>query len=136
MVGAVSAAVDSLNVMSIGFRYQYEDSGSERSNRKRLGLLGKIRNVCPHITSLNPTLDDDGHQGASVHYALETHFGTMSYFCMMCGSEWSRARIDLLKHHLTQAFNNDPVGTIRNIHRDIDKTQKLIRKLNRRGGRP
>ena len=122
--------------MGIGFRYQYQDSGNERSKRKRMRLLGQIRNVCPHIYTLNRTSDDAGNPAVAVQYAFETFFGTVNYFCMMCGSTWSRHRIDLFQDELMTAIQHDFSGTTRDILERSKQTDKLIRKLNRLGGAP
>ena len=121
--------------MGIGFRYQYQDSGNERSKRKRLRLLGRIQNVCPHIT-LDRTSDDAGNPTMAVEYAFETFFGTMDYVCMMCYSTWSRHRIDLFKSKLMTAIQHDYSGATSDILERSKQTDKLIRKLNRLGGAP
>ena len=122
--------------MGIGFRYQYQDSGNERSKRKRLRLLGRIRNVCPHIHTLDPTTDDAGNPAIAVHYAFETFIGTMDYFCMMCHSRWSQHRIDLFQSKLMTAIQHDHSGATSDILERSKQTDKLIRKLNRLGGAP
>ena len=99
--------------MGIGFTYQYQDSGNERSKRKRMRLLGRIRNVCPHIHTLNRTSDDAGNPAVAVQYAFETFFGTLDYFCMMCGSQWSQHRIGLFQDELMTASQHDFSGTTR-----------------------
>lgn len=120
--------------MGIDLTYQYQDSGNLRSKRKRMRLLGKIRNVCPHIHSVNLTSGDNGIPAVAVQYAFETFYGTLDYFCMICYSRWSQHGIDLFQHDLMTANQHDLAGTTRDILERTKKAHKLIRKLNRLGG--
>ena len=60
----------------------------------------------------------------------------MDYVCMMCGSRWSRHRIDLFQSKLMTAIQDEYSGTIHDILERSKQTDKLIRKLNRLGGAP
>ncbi|MDE0288205.1 MAG: hypothetical protein OXM88_06440 [bacterium] len=122
--------------MGIDVTYRYQDSGNQRSKRKRMRLLGKIWNVCPHIHSVNLTSDDAGSPAVAVQYAFETFYGTLDYFCMICHSRWSQHRIDLFQHELMTVTQRDLSGTTRDILERTKKADKLIRKLNRLGGAP
>ena len=63
--------------------------------------------------TLHRTSDDAGNPAVAVQYAFETFFGTVNYFCMMCGSTWSRHRIDLFQDELMPAIQHDFSGTTR-----------------------
>lgn len=89
--------------MGVGFRYRLEDSGTERSKRKRMRLLGRARNVCPHIHSIDPA-GEAGNPDITIQFAVETVFGEMGYHCTMCGSRWSRHGTDLLRDSVERAF--------------------------------
>ena len=86
--------------------------------------------------TLNRTSDDAGNPAVAVQYAFEAFFGTVNYFCMMCGSTWSRHRIDLFEDELMTATQHDFSGTTRYILERSKQTNKLIRKLSRLGGVP
>ena len=100
--------------MGVDFRYRLEDSRSERSMRRRMRLLGRIKNVCPHIYSID-TADEAGNFAIAVQFAVETVFGEMGYHCMMCRSKWSPHGTDLLRDSLERAMEEDPKGTIRDV---------------------
>ena len=128
-------AVDS-GPVGIRLGYEYQDSASERSTRRRKRLLGKIRNVCPHIIEMD--LVQDGADGFALHFqpAFETRVGTLDYTCMRCGLRVSEHATEVFGRRLERSFQSDPSGTITRLHEDQVKTTKLIEKLNRRGGTP
>ena len=118
------------------FRYQYQDSGAERDERKRRRLLGQLQNVCPHIVAMDPTQDEAGKTAFAVQYAFETYVGTLDYVCMFCGSRRSEHAVQVFHDHMSRAFHNDPNGTLADIVKAKREADKLVQRLNRLGGAP
>lgn len=122
--------------MSLGASYRFEDSANARSMRKRRRVAGKLRNACPHVVDIDPCRDENGNPALSVQYAFETHFGTLSYFCMYCGLEVSKYATDIYRQRLERDFAVDPSGTMKCLLKQQKKSAKLGQKLNRIGGPP
>ena len=123
-----SSDTGELGSASVGsvVQYQFRDSASERSTRRRKRLLGRLRNVCPHVIDM----------GSYWQPAFETHFGTPLYTCIRCGHRVSAYAVELIQQRLELAFERDPVGTGQRLFQDHEKASKLIEKINRRGGPP
>ena len=122
--------------MGIRLGYEYQDSASERSIRRRMQLVGKARNVCPHIIDLDLVQDDAGKSELHVQPAFETRFGTLDYTCMRCGLRVSEHATQVHMRQLQRSFHRDPTGTMTRLAEDQAKTTKLIEKVNRLGGAP
>ena len=118
------------------FRYQYQDSGTERDLRKRRRLLGQLQNVCPHIVAVDPAQAEPGHRTMEVKYAFETHFGSFDYVCMFCGARRSEHAVQVFHDRMGRAFHRDPDGTLSDIVKAKREADKLIQRLNRLGGAP
>lgn len=122
--------------MGINIGYRMSDTASERSKRRRRRVAGKLANVCSHIGFIEPTKSEDGTFALQVQYLFETPFGTTSYFCRGCGTEWSKFAIDMYQDQLIARFRADMVGTSEEIWRKTSDADRLVKKLNRMGGHP
>ena len=122
--------------MGSGFQYQFRDSASERSTRRRVRLLGRLRSVCPHIIDVDVVRDGVGNSALQIHPAFETHFGTFDYTCMRCGLRVSENATQVHMRYLERSYRRDPIGTRDRLLENTKKATKLIGKLNRLGGAP
>ena len=122
--------------MGSSVQYQLRDSATEFSARRRNRLLGRLRNVCPHIIDLQPADVADGKPALYYQLAFETHFGTFDYFCMRCRLQVSEYGVQVIQRQLERAFECDPVGTLKGLFESQGKATKLIEKINRLGGVP
>ena len=122
--------------MGSAFQYQFRDSASERSTRRRERLLGRLRNVCTHIIDMDLVEDDAGKPALYHQSAFETYAGTLDWFCMRCGLRVSENAVQMTLRHLERSFQRDPNGTLKRLVEDQNKATKLIEKLNRLGGAP
>lgn len=122
--------------MGLGASYRFEDSGNARSIRKRRRVAGELRNACPHVLDIDFGTVENGNAALVVQYAFETHFGTLSFFCMNCGIEVSEHATNVYNRQLERDFATDPTGTMERLGRQRKKSAKLAQKLNRLGGPP
>ncbi len=99
-------------------------------------LAGELRNVCPHIHDLRPTADENGESALAARWAFETFVGTLSYYCMICGSEWSQHSVDMYCDGVMDSFARDIKGTGLLLLEQRKNASKLVQKLNRLGGLP
>lgn len=99
-------------------------------------LVGRLRNVCPHILSMEPTQDEAGNAAMTVQYAFETPVGTLDYFCMYCNEQRSAHAVQVLEKQMKRALLRDPNKTLTTIVKDKKQANKLIKKINRLGGAP
>ena len=122
--------------MGLGLNYNYSDSASARSVRRRRRVAGKLQAVCTHILNAESVQDENGHPGIQIHYAFETFYGTFSYFCTLCGAEYTGRMVDYYRAHMERAAASDFAGTLKNLMRRQQKERKLARRLTRLGGLP
>ncbi len=120
---------------NLGANYNMSDTMNDRSLRKRRKIAGKIANVCPHLSDLEP-VQVNGQFALQIHYLFETFVGTTSYFCMGCMTEWSQHRITQYERQLNARFQADPKGFGEEIYRQIREANQLKKKLNELGGHP
>ena len=120
-----------MRAVGVGFSFQYQDSSDSRWIRKRTRLVGRIRNECPHIHSITHT----GSQ-YEIQSAFVTPSGSLNYYCMICRSVRPMAAVQLFIQDHKAMMEHDPSATVETYRASRDKTQKLIRKLNRLGGAP
>jgi len=99
-------------------------------------LAGKLRNVCPHIHDLRPTADEHGDPALEVRWAFETFLGTLSYYCMICGSEWSQYSVDMYCDDVMGSLARDIKGTGHRLLEQRKNASRLVQKLDRLGGLP
>ena len=116
----------------IGFSYRRQDTSDSRWNRKRARVLGKIRNECPHIRSITPA----GGDRFEVQGSFVSPSGVLDFYCVVCGVRWPRPLVGQFLDEYTAMVSDDPAGAIERHRTSLEKTRKLVRKLNRLGGMP
>ena len=120
---------------NLGANYRMSDTMNDRSLRKRRKLAGKLANVCPHLSDLEP-VQVDGEFALQVHYLFETFVGTLSYFCQGCGTEWTEHTMAVYERQLRARFEADPKKFGDEIYRQIREANEIKQKLNLLGGLP
>ena len=121
--------------MGIDLQYQYRDSANARTKRRQRRRMGKLRNMCPHIDQFVVNEDDGGGSTAPhLRFAFTSPAGTHDWYCEMCGQQLSEHSYLAYRRHLQQGFQSDPSGTLQRLAADRTKANKLIEKINERGG--
>ena len=118
------------------FQYQYQDSANDRSARRRRRLVGRLRNVCPHLVELELVKNDAGRPALHYLFAFETEPATLAWCCMRCGLQVSENAVQVLRRSLERSLGHDFSGTTKSLLEAQGKTTKLIEKVNRLGGAP
>lgn len=122
--------------VGIDLQFQFRDTVGEFSTRRRQRLMGRLRNVCPHIRQFVAGEADGGREVPHLKPAFESPAGTVGWYCVMCGLEESAHGYQILRRHLEREFERDPSGTLERLAADRAKADKLIAKINRLGGTP